>query len=152
MRLVPTVAKNLFLACVVVLVLCGSAPAQRKKTSRPPAKTPAVQPVDELSKLHDEYIKATKDYKASLQKLLALYQESVKKAEQKRDQTQKLFAAGLIARVDLEKAELAVTNAGVKVSETNNKSTPLIRRSHKCSLRSKAKNKSRGSDPFAGVR
>jgi len=99
-------------------MLGSSAPAQRKKTSRPPAKTPAAQPVDELSKLHDEYIKATKDYKASLQKLLALYQETVKKAEQKRDQTQKLFEAGLIARVDLEKAELAVTNAGVKVSET----------------------------------
>jgi len=118
MRLVPTVARNIFLACVVVVVLCGSALAQRKKTSRPPAKTPAAQPVDELSKLHDEYIKATRDYKASLQKLLALYQETVKKAEQKRDQTQKLFDAGLIARVDLEKAELAVTNAGVKVSET----------------------------------
>ena len=111
-------AKNIFLACCVVLVLCGNAPAQRKKTSRPPAKTPAAQPVDELSKLHDEYIKATKDYKASLQKLLALYQASVKKAEQKRDQTQKLLAAGLIARVDVEQAELAVTNAGVKVSET----------------------------------
>jgi len=118
MRLVPTVAKNLFLAWVVVLVLCGSAPAQRKKTSRPPAKTPAAPQVGELSKLHDEYIKATKDYKASLQKLLALYQASVKKAEQKRDQTQKLFAAGLIARVDVEQAELGVTNAGLKVSET----------------------------------
>jgi hypothetical protein len=118
MRLVPTVAGNISLSFVLVVVLCGSAPAQRKKTSRLPAKTPAAQPVDELSKLHDEYIKATKDYKASLQKLLALYQETAKKAEQKRDQTQKLFDAGLIAKVDLEKAELAVTNAGVKVSET----------------------------------
>src|SRR5947207_15841886 len=105
MRLVTTVAKNLSLGCVVVLVLCGSASAQRKKTSPPPAKTPAAQQVDELSKLDDEYIKATKDYKASLQKLLALYQASVKKAEQKRDQTQKLVAAALIARVDVEPAE-----------------------------------------------
>src|SRR6266404_7462703 len=116
MRLVPTVAKKLSLGCVIVLVLCGSAPAQRKKTSRPPAKPPAQQ-VDELSKLHDEYIKATKDYKASLQKLLALYQASVKKAEQKRDQTQTLFAAGLISKRDVEQAETAVTNAALKVSE-----------------------------------
>jgi len=99
-------------------MLGSIAQAQKKKTSRPPAKTAPAQPVDELSKLHDEYIKATKDYKASLQKLLALYQASVKKAELKRDQTQKLFAAGLIARVDVEQAELAVTNAGLKVSET----------------------------------
>jgi len=118
MRLVLTVARYVFLACFAVLLLGSSGQAQRKKTTQPPPKTPPAQSGDELSKLHDEYIKATKDYKASLQKLLALYQESVKKAEQKRDQTQKLFAAGLIARVDVEQAELAVTNAGLKVSET----------------------------------
>ena len=118
MRSVMTLIKNVFLACCVASMLGSSAPAQRKKTSRPPAKPPAAKEVDELSKLHDEYIKATKDYKASLQKLLTLYQESVKKAEQKRDSTQKLFAAGLIARVDVEQTELAVTNAGLKVSET----------------------------------
>jgi len=117
MRLMMTVVRNIFIACCVASLLGSSAQAQRKKTSRPPAKTAPAQPVDELSKLHDEYIKATKDYKASLQKLLTLYQDAVKKAEQKRDQTQKLFDAGLIARVDLEKAELAVTNAGLKVSE-----------------------------------
>jgi len=117
MRLVPTVARNVLLACFAVLVLCSSAQAQRKKTTRPPAKTSPAQSGDELSKLHDEYIKATKDYKASLQKLLALYQSSVKKAEQKRDQTQTLFAAGLISQRDVEQAELAVTNAGLKVSE-----------------------------------
>ena len=117
MRLVPTVARNVALACFAALVLCGSAQAQRKKTPRPPARTAPAASGDELSKLHDEYIKATKEYKASLQKLLALYQESVKKAEQKRDQTQQLFAAGLISRRDVEQAELAVTNAGLKVSE-----------------------------------
>lgn len=117
MRLVMTVVRNVFLACCVAPMPGSIAQAQRKKTARPPAKTAPGQQVDELSRLHDEYIKATKDYKESLQKLLALYQDSVKKAEQKRDQTQKLFDAGLIARVDLEKAELAVTNAGLKVSE-----------------------------------
>jgi len=100
----------------LILLLAGNCFAQRKKTTRPPAKPPAQQ-VDELSKLHDEYIKATKDYKASLQKLLVLYQASLKKAEQKRDQTQTLLAAGLISRRDVEQAETAVTNAALKVSE-----------------------------------
>ena len=117
MRLVLTVARNVAFACFAALVLCGSAQAQRKKTPRPSARKAPAASGDELSKLHDEYIKATKEYKASLQKLLALYQESVKKAEQKRDQTQQLFAAGLISRRDVEQAELAVTNAGLKVSE-----------------------------------
>lgn len=117
MRLVMTIVGDVLLAFCVAPMFGSVAEAQRKKTSPPPAKTAPAQQVDELSKLHDEYIKATKDYKAGLQKLLALYQETVKKAEQKRDQTQKLFDAGLMARIDLEKAELAVTNAGLKVSE-----------------------------------
>src|SRR5437660_2322927 len=117
MRLVLTVARNVALACFAALVLCGSAQAQRKKTPRPPAKTSAAESGDELSKLHDEYIKATREYKASLQKLLALYQDAVKKAEAKRDQALKLFAEGLMAKREVEQAEATVTSANLKVTE-----------------------------------
>ena len=100
----------------LILLAAGNCVAQ-KKTAAAKGKSAQDQPANELTKLHDEYIKATKEYKASLQKLLALYQEAVKKAELKREQTQKLFAAGLISKRDVEQAELAVTNAGLKVSE-----------------------------------
>ena len=101
---------------VTILALNLDSYAQRKKKP-PPAKTATQQPVDELSKLHDEYVKSTKEYKASLQKLLSLYEASVKKAEEKRDQTQKLFAEGLMSKRDVEQAELAVNSASLKVSE-----------------------------------
>ncbi|MFN2579329.1 MAG: TolC family protein [Pyrinomonadaceae bacterium] len=99
------------------MLVCVTAPAQRKKNRPPAAAASPAQSGDELSKLHDEYIKATKEYKASLQKLLALYQKTVAKAEQKRNQTQKLFEAGLIAKRDVEQSDVAVTTAGLKVSE-----------------------------------
>lgn len=83
-----------------------------KKTAGLETAAPATQ----LSKLRDEYIKATKDYKASLQKLLALYQDSVRKAEQRHEQMQKLLAAGLISKHEFEQSEVAVTDARLKVT------------------------------------
>ena len=89
--------------------------AQKKTPARRRKSTPAPA-VTELSKLRDEYVKTTKEYKASLQKLLTLYQASVKKAEQRRDQTRKLFADGLVSQRDVEQSEHAVTDANLKVS------------------------------------
>ena len=102
-----------------MLLVSTCVAAQKKhKASAPPAKTATAQPQeDELSKLRDEYVKSTQEYKASLQRLLALYEDAVKKAEQKRDQAQKLFADGLMAKRDVEKTEIEVTSAGLKVSE-----------------------------------
>jgi hypothetical protein len=113
-RIIP----RTLLAGLAVLLLCTNAVAQRKrKTSTPPAKTGPAQSQDELSKLRDEYVKSTREYKASLQKLLALYEDAVKKAEQKRDQAQKLFADGLMSKRDEEQTEIAVSSAGLRVSE-----------------------------------
>src|SRR5947207_2684984 len=100
---------------MLVTVAVG-ADAQKKKISSQSKETSA-QSQSELAKLRDEYIKTTKEYKASLQKLLALYQGNVSKAEQRRDQMQKLFAEGLVSKRDVEQAESAVTDAGLKVSE-----------------------------------
>jgi hypothetical protein len=86
--------------------------AQKKsksKTARPPAQT-------ELQQLRDRYISTTKDYKASLQKLLTLYQDSLKKAEQRHENSQKLFEQGLLSKRDLEDAERVVRDAKLKVS------------------------------------
>lgn len=101
------------LAIVLGISVSGNVCGQKKK---PKSKTAPAPPVTELSKLRDEYIKATKDYKASLQKLLTLYEENVKKASDRREQMQKLFAQGLIAKHELEVSENAVTEASLKVT------------------------------------
>lgn len=107
------------LVSILILIVSASAFAQRKpKTPAKPSKPPVEQPQTELDKLRDEYVKATKEYKASLQRLLVLYEDSLKKAEDKRDQAQKLMADGLMSQREVEQVEAVVTTARLKVTET----------------------------------
>jgi hypothetical protein len=101
------------LSLIGLIFFCCSFAAGQKSTPQDP-KTLATS---ELSRLRDQYVKSTHEYKASLQKLLALYEDAVKKAEQKRDQAQKLFADGLMGPRDVERTEIAVRSAELKVSE-----------------------------------
>src|SRR6185503_8891856 len=76
-------------------------------------------PPTEPSKLREEFISATKEYKASLGKLLPFYENDVKKAEEKLEQSKKLLAEGLIPKTQLEEYERALAVAKQKVAETN---------------------------------
>ena len=93
-----------------------SAPQKKPRQKKPQQKTP--QPVSELSRLRDDYIKATKDFKASLERLLAIYESNVKKADENLANAKKLFEEGLIARSQVEDDERLVKAAQEKVSET----------------------------------
>lgn len=97
----------------LLLMIGVPAEAQRKRpaprTTKPPA--PAQS---ELARLRDDYIKVTKEYKASLEKLLSLYEASQRKTEEKLARSKDLFAQGLISRKDLEESERAVTVAKLK--------------------------------------
>ncbi len=113
---------KIFMSVAVALIgaIMFAAPAYSQKKTRAQKSKPTQAPATELSKLHDSYIAATKEYKASLEKLRALYQQNVKKAEQRRDQMQKLLAEGLIAKKDFEQAESAVAEATLKVNGVEN--------------------------------
>lgn len=99
---------------LVVLVAAGAGVAQKRSKPAKQSKPPA--PVTEVSKLRDDYLKTTREYKASLQTLVTLYENSVKKAEQRADQTKTLFAAGLVSKTELENSEQALSDAQAKVS------------------------------------
>ncbi len=104
--------------CVVGLIIFGSettAPAQRKRPTKQTQKA-KQQPPTELNKLRDEYIKTAKEYKASLQKLLTLYEASQSKAEARYAQSQQLFKDGLISKNQLEENERAITAEKNKIS------------------------------------
>lgn len=90
----------------------GLANAQAKKPK--PAK-----PVSELAKLQEEFISATKEYKASLIKLLATYERDVTRAEERLVQSRALFNEGLIPKNQLAEAEGAVATAQDKLAETS---------------------------------
>ena len=101
------------LCVVIVMTLSLDVFAQRKK------KKPAPPPPSELSKLREEFIKATNEYKASLGKLLPYYESNLKKAEEKLETSKKLLAEGLIPRTQVEENEHALALAKQKIDETN---------------------------------
>src|SRR5260370_20396785 len=114
-----SVSRLVLLAWVVTATAVSGAYAQKGAQKKPAAKPKTVQTQNdnELTKLRDSYIKATKDYKASLEKLLALYQASTRRTEERLKQTKKLFADGLISQREVEQAEHALADANLKVTE-----------------------------------
>ncbi|HET9710238.1 MAG TPA: TolC family protein, partial [Pyrinomonadaceae bacterium] len=101
----------LFVACVDVL--------PQRKTKKKPAPAPPT----ELTKLREEFVKATSEYKASLTKLLTIYENNVKKAEEKLELSRKLLAEGLISRLQVEENERALAADKAKVEETRRQMT-----------------------------
>jgi hypothetical protein len=104
---------------LLVLVATLSVSAQRKSKKKP---APA-EPPSELTKLREEYVKATNDYKASVEKLLAIYEDNVKKAEDKLQVSKKLLAEGLIAKTQVDENERALEAEKLKVADTRRQMT-----------------------------
>src|SRR5215510_6607926 len=105
---------------VLLLLVAGDVSAQRKTKKK---HAPKQEPPSELTKLREEFVKATNDYKASLEKLLAIYEENVKKAEDKVTVSKKLLAEGLIAKTQVEDAEHTLALEKQKVEETRRQMT-----------------------------
>ena len=111
-------AQKALVIFLCVLVACVDISAQRK-TKRKPAPAPPT----ELTKLREEFVKATDEYKASLTKLLTIYEGNVKKAEEKLELSRKLLAEGLISKLQVEENERAVASEKAKVEETRRQMT-----------------------------
>jgi hypothetical protein len=117
-------------AALVVLIIVGAGTTANAQKKSAPRKTRSTQTLSkqqqvaaEIEKLHEEYIKATKDYKASLEKLLPLYETNQKSAEEKLVRSKELFSQGLIAKRELETDERAVAEAKLKVDEVHKQMT-----------------------------
>lgn len=113
-----SVLRRALLPLLISAAVAGGAYAQKKSSAKPSSAKPKAsqaQPESEITKLRDLYIKATKEYKASLEKLLALYQASVQKTQARLDQSKKLLADGLISQRDLEQGDRALADAKLKV-------------------------------------
>lgn len=110
--------------CLLLLIISSAAasaglPVNAQKKKRTASKPPAAktQAKTELEKLRDEYIAATKDYRASVEKLLPLYEKTRQAAEQKVAQSKALFGQGLISKRELDDSEQAFAEATAKVEE-----------------------------------
>ena len=81
--------------------------------SAPPISDPGT-----LAGLRLEYQSATKEYKASLEKLLALYESNLRQAEERFATAKQFYANGLISLSQLDDAARAVSDQREKVVST----------------------------------
>ena len=83
-------------------------------------KRQQTKQANELARLREEFIQATKDYKASLAKLSGIHERNVTRAEETLAQSQKLYAEGLISKNQLVDAETEVATAKDQVKKAQN--------------------------------
>jgi len=106
------------LALILSLFIIGSAQAQKKvqpPTSQPHSKQ--TQPADSIQDFRASFIKASEDYKASLQALLVLYDADVKRRTEASAQVKELYTDGLISRRDYEASSNDIAQAQARVDE-----------------------------------
>lgn len=102
---------RLVLVVGVALLFVVNAEAQARKLREP-------KPTNELAQLREEFIKATKEYKTGLAKLLAFHERNLTQAEEKLAQSQKLYAEGFISKSHLVESETGVVAAKDKIHDT----------------------------------
>ena len=118
---------------LLLLLFPTAARSQSRVPTKPVAKKPQAKlpktkpvpgkPVDELTRLREEFIKATNDYKANLEKLRASYEKSVGRAEGELTKSKELYTTKLISKKTLETAEAEVAQAKEKVADVNRRMT-----------------------------
>jgi hypothetical protein len=95
----------------------AKAGATKARTTK--AGAAQAKPVDELTRLREEFIKATNEYQSLLKKQLPGLEKNVARAEDQLSKLRQLFTEGLISKQELEASELSLQQAKDKVSEIN---------------------------------
>jgi soluble lytic murein transglycosylase-like protein len=108
-------------ALILMFAVVGTGQAQ-KKSGQPKAQLHATkaQEADTFKQFRDDFIKASEDYKASLEKLLTLYEEDARKVTEQQSKLKALYADGLISRQEYESTGATITGAEAKVAEVRN--------------------------------
>jgi multidrug resistance efflux pump len=105
-------------ALILMFAVVGTGHAQ-KKSSQPKAQLHATkaQEADTFKQFRDDFIKASEDYKASLEKLLTLYEEDARKVTEQQSKLKELYADGLISRQEYESTGANITGAEARVAD-----------------------------------
>jgi soluble lytic murein transglycosylase-like protein len=109
---------QILLASLFVFASATFAGAQVKSKSAKAAPAPAqAEPVSDLQKFRQEFIKAAEDYRTSLVELSATYESNLKKLTEKQEQLKSLYTDGLISRKEYEASGTEIADARAKVEE-----------------------------------
>ena len=107
------------LVSLFVFASVTAASAQTKSKTAKAVKASAEQadPVSDLQKFRQEFIKAAEEYRASLVELSNTYETNLKKATEKQEQLKSLYTDGLISRKEYEASGTDIADARAKVEE-----------------------------------
>ena len=106
----------LFMLCAFILTSAPVSAQQKKKKAQQP-RTAQTEAAAQLAKSREEYVRVTREYKASLQSLLGIYENNVRKAQAQVTNSRELYAQGLISKHALDESEARVVDAQAKVNE-----------------------------------
>jgi hypothetical protein len=99
-------------------VMAGPQPANLFQHSKSKKQSIDSQSDDALAKAKADLISASKDYKASLEKLITFNEENVKSAQQTFDKRKQLLEAGVVSRREVEQSQHALEEAQSKLDAT----------------------------------
>ena len=107
------------LASLFVFASVTAASAQAKsKTVKASASVPAqADPVSDLQKFRQEFIKSAEEYRASLVELSKTYESNLQKLTEKQETLKGLYTDGLISRKEYESSGTDIADARAKVEE-----------------------------------
>lgn len=92
------------------------AAARGGKRATPAKEKADEQPPSDLARLRAQLVRATREYKSSLEQLLVLYEAEVKRADERVVKTRELYRAGLVSKRELERDEEESERARAKVA------------------------------------
>src|SRR5215203_7033640 len=102
---------------VFASVTFAGAQVRSKSAKVLPAKAEQADPVSDLQKFRQEFIKAAEEYRASLVELSGTYESNLKKATEKQETLKALYTDGLISRKEYEASGTDIADARAKVEE-----------------------------------
>jgi hypothetical protein len=108
------------IAAALVLLTSFVAASAQVKTMKAAAASPTkqVEQSGDMQKFRQDFIKASEDYRASLQELATSYEGELQKAKEEQDKLKGLYTDGLISRVEFEASEKALADAQAKVNDS----------------------------------
>ncbi|HXG94185.1 MAG TPA: hypothetical protein VNN73_17710 [Blastocatellia bacterium] len=102
---------------IAIILLVSFVTITQAQSKKPPQKSQAALAKD-VAEASAKLVSASKAYKESLERLLALEQEEANLAAEKVEQRKKLLEQGIISKLELEQSERELAAAQAKVAAT----------------------------------
>src|ERR1041385_1218367 len=94
------------LSCALLIIITLSTNGAAK-----PAAVDKSRPVPQRSKTDNDLVRATNQYKQTVQTLIPQYEQNIKTATEALEKRKELLAKGLVSKLEVDNAQRAVDDA-----------------------------------------